>query len=109
MQRVNDRASTDVVVRILLGQPRSDRVHFGPRLLQRDIRLQSRDHLEKVFSPVHGFLRRKSDRHPDLVAPLAERREAHAVRQYADDGVAFAVQGDGAADHARIATETPLP
>ena len=109
MQRVNDRANTRVVFRILLRQTRGDGFHFGPRLLQRRARLQTRDHFEEVIAARGGLLRWKGERHPDLVAPVAERRQAHAARQHADDGVAFVVQCKSATDHVRIATEAPFP
>ncbi len=40
---------------------------------------------------------------------LPIRGQLHAAGHHPDNGVAFAVQAQGAPDHARIAAEAPLP
>jgi len=109
VQRVNGRAHPAIVLRILLRQARCDRFHFRPSLRKRDIWRQSRDHFEEMIAARGGFLRREGDRYPNLVAPLAERRQAHAARQHTNHGVGFVVQGDRPADDAWIAAKTPFP
>src|SRR5829696_6470060 len=98
MQRRDDRADARVLFGILLREARSDRLHLRAGFLQRHTELHPSDDFKEMIAALRCFFGIKSQRNPDLIAPLSERRQLNATWQDADHGVALAVQGKRAAD-----------
>ena len=95
-----------------LAQPRGDRVHLVLRLLQRDAVTQPRDHRQPGRVPREvGDVGRQHAPGIDVGGHRRVRRQVDPERrrQDADDDRAPAIQLNRAADHVRIAAESPLP
>src|SRR6185503_14750520 len=97
---------------VLLGQPRSDRVHFGLRLLDRDAGFESR-HARGETSAAPAEFVGDLKRHPD-VSGLADLSSllnvpAEVCRHYADDCRRLVIQSDLPADDLTVAAEPSLP
>src|SRR5581483_1081286 len=90
----------------LLQQVGGDAQHFRLALLGRDAGLQPPDDVQEFHAQAAlALLRRERQRHPEV----GEGWEAESGRHHADDGVVVAVERNGAAEHATIATEPLLP
>jgi hypothetical protein len=109
VERDHNGASPCVVGRILVFQPRSNCIHLDPRLLQRDARFEAANYFEEMIAALRRLLRRKCNRHPELIVPILKPRQLHQGRHDSHNCVAFAVQSQRAADNSRIGSETSLP
>ena len=89
------------------GDARDDGVELGLRLLEGDARLQPADRLQEDHAPVFASCagHRGRERQPQVDAA----GELEGGRHHADDRVAVSREGDGLADHLRIAIEALTP
>src|SRR5262249_59387845 len=109
VERDDHRASSLVVIGILLRETGSDRFHLHLGLLQRDAWFEASDDFQEMISTLRCFLLWKCDRHPELVVTCCEAWQLPEARHDSDNGVAFTVECEWTANDARIRAKTPLP
>jgi hypothetical protein len=110
VQRLDRHALLGVRVRVLLGEPRGDRLDVGARLLHVDAGLQAAHHVDAgVVAAVvlaADLVLQSQQRREDLGVPPAG---VHRLRHHPDHRERVAAQDQRLANHLRIPSEAPLP
>src|SRR3989442_1176637 len=105
MQRMNLRAPA-AVLRVRLGHPPGDQIHFRARLLQSDARFEPAIDRKVVRVPLIEFVCLESQRGPNFAFAV---RTDGSRRHYSNDGVRLRTQRQTLAHDIRVASKSPPP